>query len=69
MDAPDPVAHPLFAGAPFAHCVLGPAEVLYIPRHCWHYVRGLEPSVSVSCWWGARMALTCEPDGTVRARY
>ena len=49
--------------------MLGPSEVLYIPRHVWHYVRSLEPSVSVSFWWGARMALTMTKEGEVEATY
>ena len=43
--------------APFSQCVLEAGEVLYIPKLAWHYVRGLEPSFSVSFWWGAKMAL------------
>jgi len=54
----DPRAQfPLFEGAPFWQCVLGPGDGLYIPRHAWHYVRSLTPSFSVSFWWGARMGL------------
>lgn len=48
---------PLFETASFQHCVLQPGEVLYIPRHHWHYVRSLEVSFSTSFWWGAKMAL------------
>ena len=55
LDRPSHREHPLFEGTPFCHAVLGPGEALYIPRHCWHYVRSLEPSVSVSFWWGARL--------------
>lgn len=69
LDKPTPKEHPKFEGTPFWHCVLGPSEVLYIPRLCWHYVRSLEVSMSVSFWWGARMALTCNDDGTVEERY
>ena len=47
---------------------LSPGDCLYIPRHCWHYVRSLSPSFSVSFWWGARMALVDDADG-VRSAY
>lgn len=69
LDTPNPTEQPLVADASFAHCVLGPGELLYIPRHFWHYVRSLEPSASVSFWWGARMALTLSDEGGVEATY
>lgn len=69
LDQPAPSQHPLFEGTPFWQCVLGPSEVLYIPRLCWHYVRSLDVSMSVSFWWGARMALCCKDDGTVEEKY
>ncbi len=58
----------LAQGTPCHQCVLAPGECLYIPRHCWHYVRSLSPSFSVSFWWGARMALVDDADG-VRSAY
>lgn len=42
---------PLFREAKFVEAVLGPGEVLYIPRGWWHYVQSLEASCSVSFWW------------------
>ena len=63
IDAPDPQAHPRFEDAPFHQCVLAPGELLYIPRHAWHYVRSLEVSFSVSFWWGARMGLVQRGEG------
>ena len=48
---------PRFREAKFQHCILKPGELLYIPRHYWHYVRSLEMSFSSSFWWGAKMAL------------
>ena len=68
LDAPDAEAHPRFAAAPYHQAVIGPGDCLYIPRHCWHYVRSLSPSFSVSFWWGARMALVDDADG-VRSAY
>ena len=48
---------PQFFSARFCYCVLQPGEMLYIPRHFWHYVRSLDTSFSTSFWWGAKMAL------------
>ena len=31
--------------------LLGPGEILYIPRRWWHHVRTLETSISASYWW------------------
>lgn len=57
IDAPTPAEHPRFAGAPCWQAVLAPGEMLYIPRHAWHYVRSLQTSFSTSFWFGAKMAL------------
>jgi lysine-specific demethylase 8 len=51
LDAPDPAAFPLFAGEPFAECVLEAGHALYIPPGWWHYVKALTPAFSVSFWW------------------
>ena len=69
VDAPDGEAHPRFTEAPFAQGILAPGEARYLPRHAWHYVRSLEPSFSVSFWWGARMGLVSKDDGAVEAVY
>ena len=61
VDAPNAQSFPLFAATPCWQAVLGPGECLYIPRHAWHYVRSLEPSFSVSFWWGAKMGLVRGP--------
>eukprot|EP00471_Norrisiella_sphaerica_P002218 CAMPEP_0184492322 /NCGR_PEP_ID=MMETSP0113_2-20130426/22865_1 /TAXON_ID=91329 /ORGANISM="Norrisiella sphaerica, Strain BC52" /LENGTH=1031 /DNA_ID=CAMNT_0026877047 /DNA_START=297 /DNA_END=3392 /DNA_ORIENTATION=+ len=34
----------------FVETVLKPGDLLYMPRHCWHEVRALSPSVSVNQW-------------------
>ena len=39
-----------FAKAPLSRVVLGPDDMLYIPRGTWHYVRALTPSFSVNFW-------------------
>ena len=42
---------PRFEKARSIKCILGPGDLLYIPPKCWHYVRSLEVSFSVSFWW------------------
>jgi hypothetical protein len=55
LDDVDHELFPLFKDAPSQVCVLGPGDMLYIPRHWWHYVRSLSPSFSVNFFWGARL--------------
>lgn len=51
-DVEGPVeAWPLLQQARYQDLVLGPGEALYIPPRCWHYVRSLSTSFSVSFWW------------------
>jgi len=52
LETVEPGEFPKFDGVPMRHCILGPGEMLYIPRHCWHYVRSLSTSFSASFWWG-----------------
>jgi hypothetical protein len=47
----EPAPFPLFGSAPYTECILRPGEMLYIPPGCWHYVRSLSTSFSVSFWW------------------
>jgi lysine-specific demethylase 8 len=51
LDDVDEGQFPLFGGAPWLECVLGPGDVLYIPPGWWHYVKALSVSCSVSFWW------------------
>eukprot|EP00741_Cyanophora_paradoxa_P012322 tig00000169_g11907.t1 len=51
VERADLARFPLLAGARCVECVLGPGEMLFIPRGWWHYVRSLDPSFSVSFWW------------------
>ncbi|KAJ3291655.1 Lysine-specific demethylase 8 [Rhizoclosmatium sp. JEL0117] len=48
---------PLFVDAPCWQTILKEGELLYMPRHVWHYVRSLETSFSASFWFGAKMEL------------
>ena len=50
IEAPDLVRFPEFGRAVGYECVLGPGEGLYIPAGCWHHVRSLSPSWSISFW-------------------
>ena len=50
VEAPDLERFPQFAKAAAYECVIGPGEGLYIPAGCWHHVRSLSPSWSISFW-------------------
>jgi len=53
-----------FASAVGMQAIIEPGEVLYLPRHWWHYVRSLGVSFACSMWWGARMGLRKEVGGS-----
>ncbi|XP_060063787.1 bifunctional peptidase and arginyl-hydroxylase JMJD5-like [Ylistrum balloti] len=42
---------PRFKNATYRECVLDEGEMLFIPRKCWHFVKSLSISFSVSFWW------------------
>ena len=50
VEAPDFGAHPLHAAAVAHDALLGPGDVLFIPKGWWHYVRSVTPSFSLNCW-------------------
>jgi hypothetical protein len=50
-ETPDFHKFPLFEKATLLEGILGPGDVIYIPRNYWHYVRALERSISISFWW------------------
>eukprot|EP00929_Paragymnodinium_shiwhaense_P107180 TRINITY_DN73247_c0_g1_i1.p1 TRINITY_DN73247_c0_g1~~TRINITY_DN73247_c0_g1_i1.p1 ORF type:complete len:544 (+),score=109.28 TRINITY_DN73247_c0_g1_i1:112-1743(+) len=50
VERPDLEAHPLFAEAEYQETILGPGDMLYIPRYTWHYIRSLSTSLSVNFW-------------------
>jgi hypothetical protein len=50
IETPDSKLFPLFSTAIFSDCIVGPGDLLFIPRGWWHYVRSLEVSCSVSFW-------------------
>ncbi|MGW6944714.1 cupin-like domain-containing protein [Streptomyces xanthophaeus] len=43
---------PRLRGARFHHASVGPGDVLFIPRGCWHDIRSTTPSISVNHWFG-----------------
>jgi hypothetical protein len=50
-ERPDDPRFPRFASVPKLTCVVGPGEVLYIPRLWWHHVRSLDTTLSINLWW------------------
>jgi lysine-specific demethylase 8 len=52
---PDPERFPRFARADVLSCMVGPGDVLFIPRGWWHYLRSESPSISINHWFGARI--------------
>lgn len=51
VEDPDLNKFPKFITAPYLECILSSRDMLYIPPKCWHYVRSLSLSFSVSFWW------------------
>uniref|UniRef100_A0A1Z5KWR7 JmjC domain-containing protein 5 n=1 Tax=Ornithodoros moubata TaxID=6938 RepID=A0A1Z5KWR7_ORNMO len=51
VENPDLDKFPSFSQAKYTECVLSPGEMLYIPPKCWHFVKSLSPSMSLSFWW------------------
>jgi len=51
-DQVDEERFPKFGGAPYVEAVVSPGDCLFIPRGWWHFVKSLEPSFSVSFWFG-----------------
>jgi hypothetical protein len=50
-EAPDLAQFPLFANARLQEAIVGPRDIIYVPRNYWHHVRALERSISMSFWW------------------
>ena len=50
IEAPDLERFPDFARAVCHQAVLGPGDGLFIPAGCWHHVRSLSASISISFW-------------------
>ena len=50
VESPDLERYPGFAAAAYSEALLEPGDMLFIPKHAWHYVRALSTSVSVNIW-------------------
>jgi len=50
VEKPDLDAHSQFADATYQETLLKPGDMLYIPKHHWHYIRSLTTSISVNFW-------------------
>jgi lysine-specific demethylase 8 len=44
--------YPNFAKADVYSTIVGPGDVLFIPRGWWHYLRSESPSISINHWFG-----------------
>jgi hypothetical protein len=49
---PDLRRYPLFRKARLLHAIIGPGDVVYIPRLEWHYLESLDTSISLNHWFG-----------------
>ena len=43
-------SYPLFAEAQAIEVTLEPGDILYVPKHWWHFVEALDTSLSVNVW-------------------
>ncbi|XP_065060845.1 HSPB1-associated protein 1-like isoform X2 [Rhopilema esculentum] len=50
IKSPDFVKHPEFKDATGYKAILEAGDVLCVPKHWWHFVENIEPSVSVNTW-------------------
>lgn len=53
VEEPDFERFPRFAKVQGWRTVVGPGDLLYIPRYWWHQLRSLDRSISVTYWWSA----------------
>jgi [protein]-arginine 3-hydroxylase / protease len=61
VERPDPSRHPLFARTTPWEVTVQPGEMLFIPATWWHYLRALEPSISLNFWWNTPATLWGPP--------
>ena len=65
--SPDLSRFPAWADADRAVVELGPGEMLFMPVYWWHAVWGIDQTLSLNYWWGARRAnLLQHPRQTAR---
>ena len=63
VDAEHPqlARYPLFARTTPREVTVQPGEVLFIPATWWHYLRAVEPSISLNFWWNTLATLWGPP--------
>ncbi|PYS93349.1 MAG: cupin-like domain-containing protein [Acidobacteria bacterium] len=61
VEHPDLSRHPLFARATPLEVTVEPGEMLFIPATWWHYLRALEPAISLNFWWNTPATLWGPP--------
>lgn len=54
---PDLLKYPKFANATVYEGTIGPGDMIYMPKHWWHSVVSLEPSISLSHHYGKKLSL------------
>jgi len=54
IENPDFASHPRLHDSRFRQATLREGEILYLPRMWWHFVRSLDPSLSINYWFGPR---------------
>ena len=54
IENPDFSKYPRLRQCRFKQGMLQPGELLFIPRMWWHFVRSLEPALSVNYWFGPK---------------
>ncbi|MEE4495558.1 cupin-like domain-containing protein [Streptomyces sp. BE230] len=57
LGAPDLKRFPRLGRARFHHVRMGPGDLLYVPRGCWHDIRARTPSISINHWFGEPLGL------------
>ena len=60
-ERPDLNRHPRFVRATPLEVNVSPGEMLFIPATWWHYLRALEPSISLNFWWNTLATLWGPP--------
>jgi len=61
VEHPDPKRHPRFARATPREITVRAGELLFIPATWWHYLRAIEPSISLNFWWNTPGTLLGPP--------
>ncbi|TKR80642.1 hypothetical protein L596_014686 [Steinernema carpocapsae] len=68
LEKPDYQKFPLFRDVTVEDVVLEPGDALFIPKGYFHYVTAIDPSISVSMWFGAKKKFIPDPELTLSKR-